>query len=555
MNLRKTLIAEEQCKELITKIDNRLKQKNLGAQCEICAVEAVYSKNASNLPFLESMQFHYKTVPTEEPNTAFTFPDNNFIKSKKFKLFAVFTTEDLTKIISSSTGQKENMDEEERFELTEAIVETIVKHIFLLIEKIKKILDDIKSKINEFATLKGKTIKFIRNAKIATYVVLDRDELKINCFKLFDSEFDDDGNIEKKLKKIYCELESLSKTLETQGETTATTPPPSLVACVPYTKEGTDTDTDDSSGWTSETDSEDSDTIEQKIKELADKGPKSEEQLREFSTKLKAKHTFSVEDILQALELFNSDKNYEENDIIKIFEIKHKLKLKNLDDAIKLFEATKEDGGPLQKLGYGMINTAADFAGTSIEKAIDSITRISNEHKNDATTTAAFLSVGDTFRWSKQFGISEGDAMKLSLAIRSKEFQSIIKEAPASMAQKTKTMDLKNVASVASAIIDLKLDAGKQTKKALSIIVYLEENKNCNLNDAIKVLKHLMNSQTIDWTNINNTGIDKAYEKVFKKEITENQEAADALKETLKKRQELNASSDGESSESDDDWL
>ncbi len=561
-------------KELIEEINKSINGQ-INDKSKICAADAIHSENATDTsPFLEGMQFHYAISPAISHQATFGIPlSTHSGKTKKIKLSVVFTDKDLNKFISMDLKSKNDVNE--AFSRSTG---AIVKNILLLITKINDFLNNITTEKDKFEKLKNKEILFVVDKQKDSYVYLHDygGEIVLNCRTLFDSEFDDDGKIEEKLKKIYSELESLSKTLETQGETPATTPPSSLAAHVPFNGKGNDTDdngkgndTDDNgkgndtddSGWGSDDELEDepdeknkdSDTIEeQKIKELAEKGLRSKEQLRELSTKLKAKHTFSVGDILDALELFNSDKNYEEDDIIEIFEIKHKLNLKNLDDAIKLFEATKRDGGPLQKFGYGMINTAADLAGTSIEEAIASIERIFTEH-NDATT---FLSVVDTFVWSKKFEISKVDAMKLSLAIRSKEFQSIIKVAPTNMSLKTKTMELKDVAYVAKAIIDLNLDAGEQTKKALSIIVYLEENKiNCNLDDAIKVLKYLIDSETIDWININNAGIDKAYREVFEKGAEKNLEAVDALKERLKKQNELNAYSDDESSMSDDDWL
>lgn len=544
-------------KELIEEINKSIKGQ-INDKSKICAADAIHSENATDTsPFLEGMQFHYNISTTIPSKETFNIPSSKSSgKTKKIKLSVVFTDDDLNKFISMDLKSKKDVNE-----AFSRSTEDIKKNTLLLIAKINDFLNNITTEKDNFEKLKNKEILFVVDKQKDSYVYLHDygGEIVLNCRTLFDSEFDDDGKIEEKLKKIYSELESLSKTLETQGETPATTPPSSLAAHVPFNGKGNDTD---DSGWESgdESDkkskdsdkkSKDSDTIEQKIKELAEKGQKSKKQLREFLERLEKDPTFSVKDILDALELFNSDKNYEEDDIIKIFEIKHKLKLKNLDDAIKLFEATKRDGGQLKEFGYGMINTAANFAGTSIEEAIDSIERIFTEH-NDATT---FLSVVDTFVWSKKFEISKVDAMKLSLAMRSKEFQSIIKEAPASMAQKTKTMDLKKVADVAKAIIDLNLDAGEQTKKALSIIVYLEENKiNCNLDDAIKVLKYLIDSETIDWININNAGIDKAYREVFEKEAKKNLEAVDALKERLKKQNELNAYSDDESNKSDDDW-
>ncbi len=538
-------VIKQKRKELIEKTNKSAQEEfeKLKNQHKICAVEAVYSENASNLPFLKSMQFHYNISTTIPSKENFNIPSlTSSGKTKKIKLSVVFTDKDLNKFISMDLKSKEDVDE-----AFSRSTEDIKKNILLLITKINDFLNNITTEKDKFEKLKNKEILFAFDKQKDSYVYLHDygGEIVLNCRTLFDSEFDDDGKIEEKLKKIYSELESLSKTLETQGETPATTP--ALFDRVPYND-----DTDDSSGWGSDDESdkksEDSDTIEQKIKELAGKGPKSEDQLREFLTKLKGKYIFNVEDILDALELFNSDKNYKENDIIEIFEIKHELKLKNLDDAIKLFEATKRDGGPLQKFGYGMINTAADLAGTSIEEAIASIERIFTEH-NDATT---FLSVVDTFVWSKKFEISEGDAMTLSLAMRSDKFQSIIKVAPTNMSLKTQTMDLDDVANVAKAIIDLNLHTEEKIEKALRIIVYLEKNKNCNLDDAIKVLKHLMNSQTINWTNINNTGIDKAYEKVFGEEMKQNQRKAKALRKRLKKwRKRLNPSSSGENSDSE----
>ena len=553
-------VIKQKRKELIEKTNKSAQEefKKLENQHKICAVEAVYSENASNLPFLKSMQFHYKIIPTKNKDCKFK-TDLSKVIWKQIKLFVVFTDEDLNRFISMDL--KEEKDVNEAFSRS---IENINKHVSSLMKKICEILANITAKKNNFKTLEDKAIDFVHNQD-GSYVEQNGNSIVINCFKLFDSEFDDEGKRAEKLKKIYEELESLSKPrtgFDDKEEEKDKTMMNNLANRIPVIKDKTSESSEDTGDWDDDGDDKDEETpnkkqgVEQKAEELVRDNKITQAQRDKLLAKFKTTHKFNEDEKIEVLESYCSDtyKNYETDDIIKIFEIKHDLGLKNPDDAKKLFEATKGNR-ELIKGEYTMIGAAAKTAGATVDEAISGIEEILEEFLENKGVT--ILNAVDAFVWETKFGIERNRAISLSLAMRSEEFKSIIERtsAPSAIASTTKeTKSIEEIAEIAKSIHNLNLSDQKQIKKVLHIIKHVQNKPTMNfISKAIEFCRTLIEENQNRWLRFSDADIDNFYNQKHGEEAKDIQRTARDAEEKIRKIREATHGNDKEEDDENDD--
>lgn len=558
-------VIKQKRKELIEETNKSAQEefKRLENQHKICAVEAVYSENASNLPFLKSMQFHYKIIPTKSKDRKFETNLNKVIW-EQIKLFVVFTDEDLNRFISMDL--KEEKDVNEAFSRS---IENINKHVSSLMKKICEILANITAKKDNFETLKDKAIGFVHNQG-GSYVEQNGNSIVINCCKLFDSEFVDEGKINEKLSKIYEELEFLSKprtVFDDKEEETDKTMMKSLANRIPVIEDKTSESSEDTGDWDDDGDDKDEDKsketpnkkqgVEQKAEELVRDNKITQAQRDELLTKLEKTHKFNEDEKIEVLESYCSDtyKNYKTDDIIKIFEINHDLGLKNPDDAKKLFEATKGDRKLIEGK-YTMIGAAAKTTGATVDEAISSIEEILEENKG-----VTILNAVDAFVWEKKFGIERNRAISLSLAMRSEKFKSIIEKtsAPSAIASTTKeTKSIEEIVEIAESIHNLNLSNQEQIRKVLHIIQRVQNKPTIHfISEAIEFCRTLIEENQNGWLRFSDADIDTFYNREYGEEAEDIQRTARNAEEKMRKISKAIHGDDKEDDDENDDdgWV